>query len=438
VKTEETFAILSTFSHAHKSPAWHDRFSRCNRFHRYASLRRSMHQSMMRTAVAGLALLWVASNHVLAQDSAASGLWARADFLLWRVKNDETPLPMVTTGPAGDPRAGVLGNPATRVLYGDQLDYRLNGGAYLAVGWWCDPDRLLGVEFGGFCLETHTIHGEFESNRTDGAPVIARPFFNVLTGQPDAQTITSNDDPLGGSYLGGIDIFGDSRTWGAEINALSRAAEGESWHVNLVYGFRNLGQKDQLRFSYSSTVLRTGTVGFDGDPAAAPNIVSYRDYFETTNFYYGGQIGADGRWQRGRFLADARAIIGLGATDQRQEIGAHTLHTDSTGFTKEIAGNLFASPDILGHHQQWHFAWTSELKLRVGVALAERLQLHVGYTFLYWNGVVRPGRQLTPQVDPRQVPSNLAYVGPNPPREAPFRVTDFWAHGLALGLAWNY
>src|SRR5207247_1354770 len=137
-------------------------------------------------------------------------------------------------------------------------------------------------------------------NRTDGSPVIARPFFNVLTNQEDAQVITSPQDPLGGRYLGGIDVFADHRTWGGEVNLVHPLLERATSRWEVLAGFRYLGQQDKLRFSLSSTVLTPGTVGFGGAPAPAPDIVSWRDYFETNNQFYGAQIGLRGRRDFGR------------------------------------------------------------------------------------------------------------------------------------------
>lgn len=364
--------------------------------------------------------------------------WARFEFLLWRVQNDETPFPLVTTGPGGDPKAGVLGQPTTSVFFGDQLDYRLNGGGRLTLGRWLGDARALGFEMTGFCLETHTLHGEFEANGFDGKPVIARPFFNLQSGQRDAQTITSPQDPLGGRYLGGIDVFGDSRTWGSDANLLLKVAESPTWRWNLLGGFRYLGQKDQLRLDQSSTVLVPGTVGFGGAPAPAPDIVSMRDYFETANHYYGGQIGAQGSLTRGRWFVDLGGTIGLGATDQRQEISGRTLLTDSTGLTLFLPGGLYATPDIIGHHQRWDFAWATEFKARAAFAVTPRCQLGVGYTFLFWDGVLRPGHQLPPAVDPRQVPSNLAYTAAFPSTSPPNLSCSFWAQGIAFSLGFRF
>jgi putative beta barrel porin BBP7 len=397
-----------------------------------------------------VALFVVSTGRAAAQEPAAvevvdasapaacsSRTWVQLDYLLWRIKNDAAPFPLLTTGPAGAAQPGVLGQPDTHIVVGNQLDYRLNSGVRLVVGRWLDDTQALGVELRGFCLETHTIHDGLDADRS-GAPVIARPFFNLQTGQPAALVITSPQDPFGGQRFGGIDIFADSRTWGGEANCLLKLGESATCQWHGLAGFRFLAQKDQLRFSQSSTILVLGDLGFGGSPAPVPDIVSLRDYFETTNFFYGGQVGAEGTLRRGRWSLDFSGMIGLGATDQRQEIDGRTMLTDPTGFTQTIHGGLYATPDIVGHFEQVHFAWTSELNVCLGLELTPHCQFKLGYTFLYWDGVVRPGQQLPLGVDPRQVPSSLVFEGAQPARAAPFRTGDFWGQGLSLGLTFRF
>src|SRR5260221_8759815 len=104
--------------------------------------------------------------------------WTRTEYLLWWVRDDRAPAPLVTTGAVGALRSAALDHAGTSVLVGPDIPYRGNSGARISVGGWLDPAGTLGVEVGGFCLETHTLHEKAYSNRTDGTPVIARPYFN--------------------------------------------------------------------------------------------------------------------------------------------------------------------------------------------------------------------------------------------------------------------
>jgi hypothetical protein len=61
----------------------------------------------------------------------------------------------------------------------------------------------------------------------------------------------------------------------------------------------------------------------------------------------------------------------------------------------------------------------------------------VGYNFLYWSRVARPGEQIDLDVNPDLLPPEEQFAGATRPRFE-FRDTDFWAQGIRVGLeaAW--
>jgi hypothetical protein len=402
---------------------------------------------MYRTLLAVTAL-FVISTPTFAQETAAIfapvadadeslRYWARAEYLLWWIRGEHASVPLATTGPIGVSRSGALGEPNTGVLIGPDLNYRPNSGGKLFLGGWIDAAQTIGVEATGFCLETHTIHEKVYSNRTNGTPVITRPFFNTLTGQQDAEIITGPADALGGRYLGGIGLFSDSRTWGGEMNLLLHLGETRVVRWDLVGGIRYLGQKDEFRFDDSSTVLRPGTVGFAGRPAPGPDIVSLRDYLESASAFYGAQIGLQGHADFGPLTCDSGIRVGLGTNQEHLETLGRTLLTNSAGTTLYQPGGLFvpANASIFARGQLGSIA---EFNLRVGYRVTERWLASVGYTILYWGDIIRPAGQINPIVDPRTVPSSLAY---NPAvTGAPLQLhsTDYWAQGLTFGLEYRY
>jgi hypothetical protein len=363
--------------------------------------------------------------------------WARGEYLLWFIRGDHASVPLATTGPVGAAHAGALGAPGTQVLIGPDLNYKPNSGGRLWLGYWLDPEMTIGVMASGFCLETHTMHKKEYSNRTDGAPVIARPFYNLLTGQQDAQIITSPADALGGRYLGGIGIFGDSRLWGGETNLLFNLTAVPTMRWDLVAGFRYLGQKDEFRSDQSSTVLTPGTVGFGGVPAPPPDIVSLRDLLQTTNQFYGGQFGVQGRLQNGALLLDLGARVGLGLNQEHLEATGRTLLTNSTGQTQYLFGGLFVPPN-LSRADRSPIGYMSEVNVRLGYRFARNWIASVGYTFLYWGNIIRPEGQINPNIDPRNVPSSLSYNPSGPVPQFALGTTNFWAQGLTFGLEYRY
>lgn len=363
--------------------------------------------------------------------------WALGEYLYWFIRGDHASVPLATTGPVGAAHAGALGEPGTQVLIGPDLNYKPVSGGKLWLGYWLDPDMTIGVQASGFCLETHTVHEKYYSNRTDGAPVIARPFFNVLTGQEDAMILTSPADALGGRYLGGIDLFGDSRTWGGEANLLFNLAAAPTMRWDLVGGFRYLGQKDEFRLDQSSTVLAPGTVGFGGAPAPPPDIVSLRDYLQTDNNFYGLQLGVQGRLQSGPWNVDLGARMGLGMNQEHLEATGRTTLTSSIGQIGYLFGGLYVPPN-LSRADRSPIGYMSELNVRFGYRFNEHWLVSVGYTFLYWGNIIRPEEQINPDIDPRNVPSNLSY---NPNAHLPpfaLQATNYWAQGLTFGLEYRY
>jgi hypothetical protein len=71
--------------------------------------------------------------------------------------------------------------------------------------------------------------------------------------------------------------------------------------------------------------------------------------------------------------------------------------------------------------------------------LLEKLRATVGYDFIFWNGVVRPGEQIDRAVNLTQSPVFGTGELIGPARPAPrFERSDFIAHGLSLGLECRY
>jgi hypothetical protein len=360
---------------------------------------------------------------------------ACAEYLYWWIRSDHVPGALITLGSPGDRRPGAHGMPGTVALPGStMLEYAGNSGGRLTLASWRDAARTIGVEAAGFMLETHTIHLERNSDRA-GNPLIARPFFNTLSGRESAFVITSP-----GAYRGGIDVFADSRLWGAEANLVGNLARDELLEIDLLAGFRYLGLKDELRFDQSSTLLGPSARGFLGRRVVAPDILSVRDFFETHDQFFGGQVGLRGGFRWGRWQTDGLVKVGLGSTWQEVAITGRTLRTGPDGRSELAPGGLYALPSNGGYQERCRVSFIAETELRLRYRILDGLSAHVGYNFLWWDDVARPGGQLNRAVDPRQVPGSLLYGKPGLPTQPirAFHATDFWAQGLTLGLALRF
>lgn len=363
----------------------------------------------------------------------AGQFWIGAEYLYWFTRRGPVP-PLVTSGVPGVPGAGAIGTPGTFVAYGDHgLDYHDQSGGRFTIGGWLSPERRIGVEFSGLILETHTIHFKIDSDRS-GAPLIARPYVDAITGKEAAQVITSP-----GFALGGIDVFSDSRLWGAEANGLTTLTQGPRGSIVGIAGVRYLGLDESFRISQSSTLLAPGP-GFVGVPVPPPNIVSVTDRFETRNQFFGGQVGARGQLLVGRFVGDLVSKFALGSTAQSVTISGGTSNTGPDGIIHTVPGGLYALPSNLGYTRRDRLGFVTEAGVGLGYRIRPHITLRTGYTFLYWSNVARAGDQVNNTLNPRQVPSFLPYGPPITPAQ-PYRLfneTPYWAQGLDVGLTLQF
>lgn len=92
-----------------------------------------------------------------------------------------------------------------------------------------------------------------------------------------------------------------------------------------------------------------------------------------------------------------------------------------------------------GRFQQNQFSVVPEIGLTIGYQFTDRLRTFVGYNFIYWSKVVRPGDQISPMVNPA-VPA-LPFGGPGaigPAQGFAFHTSSFWAEGITFGIEWRY
>ncbi|MBL8799824.1 MAG: BBP7 family outer membrane beta-barrel protein [Planctomycetia bacterium] len=379
--------------------------------------------------------------------------WARVEYLLWWEKDGPVPGPLVTTGPVA-PTTAAVGNPGTTVLFGDDgLDYMAHTGGLFTVGCWFDANATVGLEISGLLVETHTIHSGLDSDLA-GNPVIARPFFNVLTGAEDAQILTApnaffgTNDGFSDSLFGGIDVFSDSRFWGGEANLLADLGRGERGRLELIGGFRYFGLDESLRISQSTTVISAVLPnpvpaqfpGFLGDPVPPINIQSVLDRVDTRNEFYGGQLGLRGMLRAGRFSTEATGKLGLGATCQEVQLRGETELTGPAGRIGIVPEGLYVVGANNGTASRTRLSVISEVGLRCGVELTEGLTVHVGGMLLFWSDIARPGEQFNRNLNPQLVPSNVAFgtvTGPAEPARR-FESSNFWAGGMNLGVTLRY
>ncbi len=362
----------------------------------------------------------------------ASCLWLSGEYLLWWTKDAPAP-PLVTSSPAGTPRelAGVLGVPGTAVLFGgSSINSEERSGGRFGLGLWLDPCERLALETNYFFLGQRTVPFHASSS---GLPILARPFFDVVLGRESSELIA-----FPGLLAGAASVSAFNRLWGLEENLRANLCHGTAiggtcYRFGLLGGFRFLRLDEGLTFTEALQV--TG-----GDPTLVGTRIGVTDVFGTHNSFYGGQLGAMLELRRGRWYCDLVSKLALGSTHQVVNINGSTAFTVPGGPTVVQPGGLLALPTNIGHYSRDFFAVVPEVGVKVGYQFGPHVRAFVGYSFLYWSNVARPGNQVDRVVNVAQLPmlvgSNPAVV---PPRPAfAFHGTDFWAQGINFGLEFRY
>ncbi|SRR5579883_508613 len=359
-----------------------------------------------------------------ALDGFSTRWWVGVDYLLWWTKGDRLPV-LVTSGSPSDAVPGALGQPGTQVLFGGDYDSRVRSGIRVRGGYWFSPDQTFGMDATFFFLGGQSASFDDSS---DGIPVLTRPFYNVNSGHEDAFIVA-----FPGHQAGEIAAALSTRLWGADLDLRGMLCRGASYQVNLLGGFRFLALHDSLTLQENDTFLP--------QTDSAPTVWSTTtDHFHTSNQFYGGQVGADVMWSRGRFFIDVLGKVALGVSVERTGIDGWSMYNTSLGQSGMLGSGQLALPSNIGYYGQNHFAVVPEAGINFGYALTRHIRLTFGYTFLYWSNVFRAGDQIDRGVNPTQLAALVGQgnlTGPARPNFT-FHNTDFWAQGLNLGLQFRY
>lgn len=354
--------------------------------------------------------------------------WLQFDFLLWFIKDGPLNVPLVTTGSTSDANPGALGQPHTQVLYGNNnLDFGAFPGGRLEGGVWFDAASRFGLEGSGFALSQRAV-GFSAFSDSGGNPVLSVPFFNAQTGHEDQTPIA-----YPGSFAGGVVVVSTSELWGLDLNGTYNVWRGQGLEVNLLGGIRylNLLERFDMQTPDVSLANTSGTSGINYNTI---------DDFRAQNQFVGGQLGARAGYQWDRLSVDLTAKVALGSTYQSLHIdGLGVASGGSVGSPQVSPGGIFAQPTNMGRYWAWDFTVVPEGELKIGYRVWRNLSVTAGYDFIYWSSVVRPGQQINRDVNLSQsgVLGAGTLSGPALP-VAPLSRTDFFAHGLTLGLDFRW
>jgi len=383
------------------------------------------------------------------------------DYLLWWIKDSHFPVLITTGAPGATALPGVLGQPTTTVLFGgSDVDNEERSGGRFRGGLWLDNCHTIGLEASYFFLGSRSVDFNDASNGALGSVIIARPFFDVISGIQNAQLVA-----FPGIASGEIHLSSASRLQGAELNLLCNpcctpgcdacpdqacpsgdmakhnthcnTCCGCNYWASLLGGFRYLQLDEGLGITEISQVNAALPAG---SPLFGGSTISIADQFDTHNYFYGGQIGAQAELCCGRLFVDFLGKVALGVTHEVVDIHGGTAITSPGGTTVVTPAGFLASGSNSGHFSRDEFAVLPELGINVGCQITGHVRAFVGYTFLYCSSVVRPGDQIDVGLSGTQIPTDTRFnpqAGPARPTIL-LRDTDFWAQGINFGMEFRY
>ncbi|MCI0737824.1 MAG: BBP7 family outer membrane beta-barrel protein [Gemmataceae bacterium] len=324
-----------------------------------------------------------------------------ADYLYWWVR-DQTIPSVLTTGTGGQ----ILGRP--------DIDFEYVDGGRAMVGAWINSHNTLGIEGGGFYMlkrsETATL--DFGASAA-----INRPVFEGI--------VSENSE-----------IANSLQLWGAELNLRRQCCcvgtGCVGGYFDLLGGFRFLDLGEQLTVS-NQTVFGTAPV------LLSDATVTTFDSFTTHNKFYGGQLGAETGWIWNNFWLNAYGKIALGVNRANVLIEGQTAVTAPAAPVGSLTaqGGFLAQPTNSGRFSRDEFAIVPEVGVNVGYKVCENFRLGIGYTFVYFDNVLRPGEQMEGVAATRPPLFLLGgQTGAGPAFS--FRETNFWAHGVNVRVEVSY
>ncbi len=394
---------------------------------------------------------WTSSKQLTLADRWSFG----AEYLLWWVKRAPSQAPYITTTSAlgeGLPaeNTGSLGDPNTLPLIDSHdMDY----GAFSGLRAHASVSSFLGrIELRGFLLERRSgggdVSGDFPTPGFEdgGFPFIAQPFFDVEGNIENAYFIS-----VPTFSTGSVAVSSQIRLFGGEANLAKELKRTDCSSLEGYLGYRFLGLNENLNFQQRIISLADEedevAVFYLGQDVFRDGFLDISDQFRTSNRFHGGQVGGIFRRAIGD-LAEVsfRGSIAFGVNQQLVEIRGFTQltpdATDPDQNVRGVPGGIFAQPTNIGRYFRNEFSFVPEGELAFHVRVTHSCTASLGYSFLFWTNVVRPGDQLDRRLDRRGVPSDPTFEeNPDPAVTLPafpFRSADIWMQGFTFGLEWRY
>lgn len=377
------------------------------------------------------------SDEVFVYDSPGA-CWTSAEFLIWRTLRGPLAYPLVTSTLTSTGTGVVNSSGTVNFFDKTNMSYPTYSGARVTLGMWLDSGERIGAEVSGFFVNTPGIHFKSVASSTQpaqsgpagpqGPIAIYEPFINSTTGAASAQVI--------GVQLvsqGFINIDSSSDLNGAEINLVKNMYRGPACRIELLGGYRYLNLKEDLNIVTNTNASGTTTA------LSSPNQFLIMDNFSNRNQFNGPQLGGRVAWHRDCFTCSVSGKLALGVTQEKGSINGATTFFSSSLPPVTTTGGIYAQPSNIGSFSRNQFAAVPQLGINLGYQAGKHCYFYLGYDFLYWSRVARPGDMVNPLLNPASIVSNPSFTGAGTTQPAQlFLSRDFWAQGVDMGVEVKY
>ena len=359
--------------------------------------------------------------------------WIGAEYLLYWTKDAPIPFNVATVGLAAG--TGIVGATGTRILFGNtSIDYSNFSGVRVIGGYWITSNESLGLEANLFILPKKNV-GTPALTGSDILPVLARPFLNTASNVQNSRVLGKP-----GQFLGNVQTTSGLELWGAEIGPVWRARDTGRWTFDYLGAFKFLALNETLTVADTANTLGGGVSVLQGRAFNSPSSLSIRDEFRVQNNFYGVTLGARSNLHVEAFTWSLTGKIGLGWMESNlRTTGTSTVSGGSTAPLTSVGG-LYASGPSLGDFSKNQFAAIPEFATNLNVQITSHLGLNLGYNYLYISKVLRPGEQISGQVNPSFVPTSPNFGALSGPANStiPLSSSSFWAQGFNLAFVLGF
>ena len=212
-----------------------------------------------------------------------------------------------------------------------------------------------------------------------------------------------------------------SSLWGLSPDLRCKLCCGCDYEIDGIVGFRYLDLTESIQITESIQASSTAPAPFTNSNAMLT------DFFRTHDQFYGAEVGLGGEKRWGSWFVDWRAKVAIGDTHESLLIDGDQVITNRiTGQVTTTQGGLLALNSNIGRYSRDSFGVIPELNLHVGYAFTDHIRASIGYDFLYWSSVIRPGDQIDTGLDVNRIPNFVQPPGvPTVDRPAvPFKETE--------------